>query len=34
MKAFIKSIVILLDWLSRIVPIMMSMEDDVEPPTN
>ena len=33
MKAFIKSIVRLLDWMSCLIPIMF-MEDDVEPPTN
>ena len=33
MKAFIKSIVKILDWLSRIVPIMF-MADDGEPPIN
>ena len=33
MKAFIKSIVILLDWLSCIIPNMLIV-DYVEPPTN
>lgn len=33
MKTFLESIVRLLDWMSCIIP-NMSMEDDVEPPTN
>ena len=33
MKAFLKSIVKILDWLSCIIPIMF-MVDDVEPPIN